>query len=204
MIMDSIAGHDTLSFMDGFSSYNQILINLAYQHKITFTTPWGNFCWKVMTFGLKNVGTTYQRAMVTMFHEHIHKIIEVYVDDILVKSKQGQDHLQELEEVFKILKMYKLRLKPKKSAFGVTSGKLLGFMVSKRGIEIDPKKVKAIISMPPLRSLKQLRSLQGQINSVKRFISHFEDKCRPFTHLLKKDVKFVWDDKCQKYFKEIK
>ena len=74
-----------------------------------------------MPFGLKNVGATYQRAMVTMFHAHIHKIVEVYVDDILVKSKQGQDHLQDLEEVFHILQRYKLRLKPQKYVFGVTS-----------------------------------------------------------------------------------
>jgi len=73
MILDSIANHDTLSFMDGFFRYNKILINLAYQHKTTFTTPWGNFCWNIMLFGLKNASATYQRAMVSMFHEHIHK-----------------------------------------------------------------------------------------------------------------------------------
>jgi len=96
MMFDSIVDHDTLYFMDGFSSYNQILINLVDQHKIAFTTPWGNLYWKVIPFGLKNAGDTYQRDMVTMFHEHIHKMIEVYVDDILVESKQGQDHLQSL------------------------------------------------------------------------------------------------------------
>lgn len=87
MIIDSITSHDILSFMDGFSSYNQILINHVGQHKTTFTTYWGNFCQKVMPFGLKNAGAIYQRAMITMFHQHIHKIMEVYVDDILVKSK---------------------------------------------------------------------------------------------------------------------
>ena len=99
MIVDRIVGHDMLSFMDGFSSYNQILINPNDHHKTSFTTPWDNFCWKVMPFGLKNIGATYQRAMVTMFHEHIHKMVEVYMDDIIVKSKQDQDHLQALEEV---------------------------------------------------------------------------------------------------------
>lgn len=107
-----------------------------------------------MPFGIKNAGAIYQRAMVTMFHGHIHKIMEVYVDDILVKTKKGQDHLQALDEVFTILQRYKLRLKPQKCAFRVTSSKLLGFMVSNRGIEVDPKKFKAIISMLPPRSLK--------------------------------------------------
>jgi len=121
MIVDSISGHDMLSFMDDFSCYNQILINLADRHKTAFTTPWGNFCWKVMPFGLKNVGATYQRAMVSMFHNHIHKTMEFYVDEILIKSKQGQDHIKALEEVFNILQRHKLRLKPSKCAFGVTS-----------------------------------------------------------------------------------
>ena len=77
-------------------------------------------------------------------------------------------------------------------------------MVSKRGIEVDPKKVKAIVSMPSPKNLKQLRSLQGKINSIRRFISQIGDKCRPFTHFIKKDIKFVWDEKCQKDFEDIK
>lgn len=89
-------------------------------------------------------------------------------------------------------------MKPQKCAFGVSLGKLLGFMVSRKGIEVDPKKVKAIVSMPSPKTLKQLWSLQGKINSVRRFISQLGDKCMPFTHLLKKDVKFVWHEKCQK------
>ena len=96
--------------------------------------------------------------------------------------------MQLLEEVFQILKRYKIRLKPQKCAFGVTSGKLLGFMVSKMGIKVDPKKVKAIIRMTTLNNLKQLRILQGKINSIRRFISQLGDKCRPFTHLLKKEL----------------
>jgi len=99
MIMDSIDIHYTLSFMDGFLGYNQILINPSYQHKTTFTTPWGNFYWKAMPFGLKNKGATYQRVIVSILHENIHKLVEVYVDDILVKPKQGQDHLELHEEV---------------------------------------------------------------------------------------------------------
>jgi len=85
MIIDSLAGYEMLSFMYGFLGYNQIKIEESDQHKTTFKTPWDNFCYKVMPFGLKNVGATYQRAMTSMFHDIIHKIVEVYVDGILVK-----------------------------------------------------------------------------------------------------------------------
>lgn len=149
MIVDLTAGHEILSLMDGFSGYNQIKIAEEDQHKTTFTTPWGTFCYNMMPFGLKNARATYQRAMTTIFHDLIHSILEDYVDDILVKSHTFMDHLVDLEKVFDRLAKYNLMLNPKKCVFGVTSGKLLGFIVSKRGIEIDPKKVKAILDMPP-------------------------------------------------------
>ncbi|MDF3675428.1 reverse transcriptase family protein, partial [Enterobacter hormaechei] len=140
MIVDVTAGHEIMSLMDGFSGYNQIKIAEEDQHKTTFTTPWGTFCYNMMPFGLKNAGATYQRAMTAIFHDLIHSILEDYVDDILVKSHTFMDHLVDLEKVFDRLAKYHLMLNPKKCIFGVTSAKLLGFIVSKRGIEIDPKK----------------------------------------------------------------
>ena len=112
-----------------------------------------------MPFGLKNTRATYQHAMMVIFHGLIHKILEDYVDDILVKSPNALDHLSHLEEVFNRLVEYHLMLNPKKCVFGVTSGKLRCFIVSRRGIEIDPKNVKAIMDMPPPRTLRHLRSL---------------------------------------------
>ena len=153
MIVDLTAGHEILSLMDGFSGYNQIKIAEEDQHKTTFTTPWGTFCYNMMPFGRKNAGATYQRAMIAIFHDLIHSILEDYVDDILVKSHTFMDHLADLEKVFDRLAKYHLMLNPKKCVFGVTSGKLLGFIVSRRGIEIDPKKVKAILDMPPPQTL---------------------------------------------------
>ena len=166
MIVDLTAGHEILSLMDGFSRYNQIKIVEEDQHKTTFTTPWGTFFYNKMPFGLKNDGVTYQRAMTTIFHDLIHNILEDYVDDILVKYHTFIDHLVDLEKVFDRLAKYHLMLNPKKCVFGVTSGKLLGFIVSKRGIEIDPKKVKAILDMPPPQTLRQLRTLQGKLQFV--------------------------------------
>ena len=117
----------------------------------------------MMPFGLKNVGETYQRAMIAIFHDLIHKILEDYVDDVLVKSHDLMDHLSDLEKVFDRLAKYHLMLNPKKCVFGVTFGKLLGFIVSRHGIEINPHKVKAIMDMPPPKTLKQLCTLQGKL-----------------------------------------
>ncbi|PKI49205.1 hypothetical protein CRG98_030394 [Punica granatum] len=135
--------------MDGFSRYNQIRMAEKDKLKTTFTTMWGTFCYRVMPFDLKNAGATYQRAMVTLFHDMMHKEVEVYVDNMIAKSKEGEDHLVNLKRLFDRLKEYKLRLNPAKCTFGARSGKLLGFVVSERGIEVDPDKVKAIKELPP-------------------------------------------------------
>ena len=119
-----------------------------------------------MPFGLKNVGATYQRAMTIIFHDMLHDIVEDYVDDILAKSKTRMQHPVVLRRVFERLRKYQVRLNPKKCVFGVTSGKLLGFIISRRGIEVDLAKVRAITEMPPPRNLKQLRSLQGKIKAI--------------------------------------
>jgi len=133
--------------MDGFSGYNQIKMALEDKAKTPFVTPWGTYCYKVMPFGLKNAGATYQRAMVTLFHDMMHKEIEVYVDDMIAKSKRGEDHVEVLRKLFERLRKYELRLNPAKCSFGVKSGKLLGFVVSDRGIEVDPDKIRAIQAM---------------------------------------------------------
>ena len=117
--------------------------------KTTFLTMWGTFCYKVMPFGLKNTGATYQRAMVTLFHDMMHKEIEVYVDDMIAKSQGEDEHVVNLRKLFERLKKFQLKLNPAKCTFRATSEKLLGFVVSKKGIEIDPDKVRAIQDLPP-------------------------------------------------------
>ena len=102
-----------------------------------------------MPFGLKNAGATYQRAATTLFHDMMHRDVEVYVDDMIVKSRDRADHWATLERFFQRLRCFRLRLNPKKCTFGVTSGKLLGYMISERGIEVDPDKIRAIINMSP-------------------------------------------------------
>ena len=132
-LVNSTVRHQLLSFMDAFSSYNQIKLNEADQEETSFVTNQGFFCYKMMTFGLKNVSTTYQRLMNRMFVHQIRRNMQVYVDDMLVKSIQEDDHLSDLQETFDTLQSYNMKLNPNKCVFGVTVGKFLGFMVSQRG-----------------------------------------------------------------------
>ncbi|PKI40896.1 hypothetical protein CRG98_038737 [Punica granatum] len=142
--------------------------------------------------------------MVTFFHDTIHKEIEVYVDDMIAKSKEGEDHLVNLKRLFDCLKKYKLRLNPAKCTFGVKSGKLLGFVVSEKGIEADPDKVKAIMELPPPSTVHRVRSFLGRLNYIAHFIANLTDKCQPLFGLLRKNAAVEWDDECQKAFDTIK
>ena len=169
-LVDNSATSSLCSFMDGFSGYNQIKMAPEDMEKTTFITLWGTFCYKVMPFGLKNVGATYQRAMVALFHDMMHKEIEVYVDDMITKSTFEEEHLVNLKKLFERLRKYKLRLNPSKCTFGVKSGKLLGFIVSQRGIEVDPCKVRDILEMPHPCTEKEVRGFQGRLNYIARFI----------------------------------
>ena len=127
--------------------------------KTTFLTMWGTFCYRVMPFGLKKVGATYQRAMVTLFHDMMHKEIEVYVGDMIVKSQGEDDHVINLKKLFERLRKFQLKLNPVKCTFRAIFEKLLEFMVSKKEIEIDPDKVRAIQDLPPPRTQKEVRCL---------------------------------------------
>uniref|UniRef100_A0A2N9F6E3 Reverse transcriptase domain-containing protein n=1 Tax=Fagus sylvatica TaxID=28930 RepID=A0A2N9F6E3_FAGSY len=187
-LVDNTATNAVFSFMDGFSGYNQIKDGRRRQVQDLLSSHIGEpFVYDVMPFGLKNAGATYQRAMVTLFHDMIHHEIEVYVDDMIAKSRTAQDHLTDLRKLFQRLKKYQLRLNPNKCAFGVTSGKLLGFIVSGRGIEIDPAKVQAIRSMPAPKTEKEIRSFLGRINYIARFIAQLTATCEPLFKLLRKD-----------------
>ena len=189
--------------MDGFSGYNQIKMAPEDMEKTTFITPWGTFCYKVMPFGLKNAGATYQRAMVTLFHDMMHKEIEVYVDDMIAKSQSEEDHIDHLQKLFERLRKFRLRLNPAKCTFGVRSGKLLGFIVSQRGIEVDPDKVRAIQEMPAPHTEKEVRGFLGRLNYISRFISHMTATCEPIFKLLRKDQAVEWNSDCQRDFEKI-
>ncbi|XP_069152915.1 uncharacterized protein [Solanum lycopersicum] len=159
------------SFVDCYAGYHQILMDEEDAEKMAFITPWGVYHYRVMPFGLKNAGATYMRAMTTIFHDMIHKEIEVYVDDVIIKSRKSSDHLTHLRKFFERLRRYNLKLNPAKCAFGVPAGKLLGFIVSRRGIELDPSKIKAIQELPPPKTRKEVMSFLGRLNYISRFIA---------------------------------
>ena len=129
-LVDSTAGHKLLTFMDAFSGYNQIKMDEEGQEKTAFITSQWLYYYKVMPFGLKNVGATYQRLVNKMFNKQIGRNMEVYVDDMLVKSKEELAHLDDLRETFTTLKQDQMKVNPSKCVFGVASDKFLGFMVS--------------------------------------------------------------------------
>ena len=171
MLVDSTTGHPMLSFMDGFSGYNQIPMPPEDMEKTSFITEWGTYCYLVMPFGLKNAGATYQRAATTLFHDMMHRDVEVYVDDMIVKSRDRADHLAALQRFFERIRKFRLRLNPEKCTFGVTSGKLLDHIVNERSIEVDPKKIKAIHDMPAPRNEKDIRGFLSRLQYISRFIA---------------------------------
>jgi hypothetical protein len=141
MLINATVGNKILSFMDGNAGYNQIFMPPEDIHKTAFRVPGavGLFKYVVMTFGLKNVGATYQRDMNYIYHDLIGKLVEIYIDDIVVKSTSTGRHLEDLCQVFERTRRFRLKMNPKKSAFGVSAGQFLGFLVHERGIEIGLK-----------------------------------------------------------------
>ena len=185
-LMDATAGYPRMSFLDAFQGYHQIPLALDDQEKTAFMTPIGNYHCTVISFGLKNVGSTYQRMMIRMFEPQLGKSIEVYIDDMVVKSKVVSEHMGDLEVIFGILRKHKLRLNASKCSFGIGSGKFLGYMITHREIEVNPDQIKAIHNLQPPRNPKEVQRLAGMITALNRFISRSADRCRPFYLLMNK------------------
>ena len=158
MLVDSTANNELLSFMDDFSRYNQILIVVDDISKIAFRClgSLGMFEWLVMPFGLKNVGATYQRAMNSIFHDMLGHHMEIYINDIVVKSKKAAEHMNHLRKSFERMRIHRLKLNPLKCAFGVQARNFLGFLVHQRGVEVNQNNAKAIILVKAPQNKKEL------------------------------------------------
>ena len=148
-----------------------------------------------MSFGLKNSGATYQRLINKIFAHQIERNVQVYVDDMPMKSQLEDGHLDDLKVTFDTLHSYNMKLNPSKCAFVVMAGKFLGFMESQRGIEVNPNKIQAIMEMTPPRNIKEVQSLNGKVVALNRFVLRAMDKCLPFFRTLKKS--FEWTAECQ-------
>ncbi|KAM1543564.1 hypothetical protein ACFX1Z_013205 [Malus domestica] len=153
-------------------------------------------------FDLKNAGATYQRAMNTIFHDLIGTIVEVYIDDVVIKSACRQTHLDDFHQAFLCMRHHNLKMNPAKCAFGLSAGNFLGFLVHHHGIKVDDNKARVIINAPPLTTKKQLQSLLNKINFLQRFIVNSARKMKALSMLLKlKDSNtFEWRTEHQEAF----
>jgi hypothetical protein len=203
-IVDSTAGCETLSFLDAYSSYHQIKMKEFDQLVTSFITPFGMYCYTTMTFGLRNAGATYQRCMNHVFGEHIGRMVEAYVDDIVVKMKRASDLLSDLETTFKCLRVKGVKLNPEKCVFRVPRGMLLGFIVSERGIEANPEKIAAITNMGPIKDLKGVQRVMGCLVALSCFISRLGEKGLPLYRLLRKAECFTWTPEAEEALGNLK
>ena len=203
-LVDATAGHSLLCFLDAFSGYHQIFMHPRDAEKTAFVTPIGMFYYTRMPFGLKSAGSTYQRLVNSVFQNQIGRNMEVYIDDMVIKSEQKNTLLQDIQETFASLRRFNMKLNPKKCTFGVPSGKFLGFMISQRGIEANPDKIQAIIDMKPPSNVREVQRLNGRVAALGRFISRTGERCLPFFKIIRKTVNFEWTQACQQAFEDLK
>ena len=193
-----------MSLLDAFQGYHQIALVPEDREKTAFISSSANYHYEVMPFGLKNAGATYQRMMTRMFREKIGCIVEVYIDDMVVKSRKESQHTKDLQGVFEILRQHKLCLNAKKCTFGVGAGKFLGYLISTREIEANPDQIEAVNRLRTPSNPKEVQVLTRMLAALNRFISKFANRCRPFYQLLKKWNGFQWDEECDKAFRDLK
>ena len=203
-LVDVTSDHRLLSFMDTFIGYNQIWMATEDEEYTAFVTDKGIYCYKVIPFDLKNIGITYKRLVNKIFKAQIGWNIEIYVDDMLVKSLQTSDYIQDLEEAFGMLRRYRMKLNPIKCAFEVTSEKFFEFFISQWEIDANPEKIKTIINMKYPSSKKEIQQLNGRIVALSRFISRSIKRCLPFFKILWQTKDFLWSDECWQSFEDLK
>ncbi|GKV28954.1 hypothetical protein SLEP1_g37938 [Rubroshorea leprosula] len=212
-LVESASGNEQLSLLDAYSGYHQVHLAPEDEVKTSFYAGDEIYCYVMMPFGLKNAEATYQKMVTIVFRAQIDRNLEVYVDDIVVKSLKAKDHLTDLAETFNNLRTHRMRLNLAKCVFGVESGKFLGFMVSRRGIEVNPEKIKAIEEMRPPKSIKDVQCLAGRIAALHRFVSKSVEKCLPLFKILRsvahkdeagKSKKFEWTSECQTTLNDLK
>jgi hypothetical protein len=187
-----VVGENKISMMDGFLGYNQVVMHLDDRENTTFTTPWGTFMYEKIPFGLINVGATFQRAMDIAFVVERDKFIVIYLDDMNVFSKTNEDHIKHLRQTFVKCRKLGISLNPKMSYFSMEEGNILGHIVSKEGVKIDPERVKEIKQIAQPRNKKEVQYFLGKIGFLRRFVPNFAEMVKNITNMLKKDHEFKW------------
>jgi dsDNA-binding SOS-regulon protein len=186
------------------SSNNSRPPRLEDQEKTAFITPFGAYCYTTMSFGLKNAGATYQRAIQKCFKAQLNKNVKAYADDVVVKTRNSDTLIADLEETFASLREYHWKLNPNKCVFGVLSGKLLGFIISHRDIKANLEKISAITNMKAPMCIKDVEKLTGCMAALNRFISKLGERGLPFFKLLKHQEKFAWTPEADQALAQLK
>ena len=203
-VLERVAGHDYYCFLDGYSGYFQIAIALEDQEKTTFTCPFGTYAYRRMPFGLCNAPATFQRCMLSIFSDMVERIMEVFMDDLTVYGKTFDDCLLNVKKVLKRCIEKDLVLNWEKCHFMATSGVVLGHIISKEGIQVDPAKIELISKLPSPTTVKEVRQFLGHAGFYRRFIQDFSKIAQPLCALLLKDAEFIWTKACQEAFKRLK
>jgi hypothetical protein len=193
-IVDSTSGCDLLSFLDAYLGFHLIRMAREDRKHTAFVIVDGLYCYVVMPYGLKNALPTFVWAMSKTFWDLIRDKVEIYVDDIMVKTRRGSTLVEDLTLVFDKLRATRTKLNSDKCVFGVSTGKLLGFLVSHRGIEANPEKIRAIEAMMPPVHIKDVQKLTGSLAALSRFISRLAEWALPFFKLLRKSSPFSWTE----------
>jgi hypothetical protein len=203
-IVDSTSRCDLLSFIDAYSGFHQIKMARDDRKHTAFVTVDGLYCYIVMPYGLLNALPTFARAMNITLGDLVRDIVEVYVDDTVVKTRESNSLLENLAQVFDKLRATSTNLNPEKCVFGVSAGKLLGFLVSHRGIEANPDKMWAIVSMRPPARLKDVQKLTGSLAALSRFILRLAERALPFFKMMRGSGPFKWTEEAEQAFQEMK
>ncbi|KAD5317466.1 hypothetical protein E3N88_17412 [Mikania micrantha] len=203
-MLERLSGKMYYCFLDGFSGYFQIPIAPEDQEKTTFTCPYGTFAYRRMPFGLCNAPATFQHCMVAIFHDMIEDSMEVFMDDFSVFGSSFDHCLENLRKMLARCEEANLVLNWEKCHFMVKEGIVLGHKISRDGLEVDRAKIETIVKLPPLTSVKSIRSFLGHAGFYRRFIKDFSKIARPMTQLLEKDAPFVFSDECLHAFRLLK
>ncbi|KAL9377952.1 hypothetical protein Peur_029287 [Populus x canadensis] len=203
-MLERLAGKSFYCFLDGYSGYNQIVINPEDQEKTTFTCPFGTYAYRRMPFGLCNAPATFQRCMMSIFSDYVERIIEVFMDDFTVYGDSFDKCLENLSLILKRCIETNLILNYEKCYFMVEQGIVLGHVVSSRGLEVDKAKIDVISSLPYPSCVREIRSFLGHAGFYRRFIKDFSKITAPLCKLLAKEVDFVFDQACKDAHDELK
>jgi hypothetical protein len=198
-IVDFIAGCDIMALLDCFSGYRQIWLRKEDEEKTSFITPFGTYCYMRMPEGLCNTGPTFCRMMKVALKDQVNKNVLSYVDDIVVASKKIASYISDLTKTFANMCEAKLKLNSEKCVFGVTQGRVLGCLVSTKGIEASSDKIKVILQMQPPQLRKEVQKLTGCIAALNMFVVKLAQRSLPFSSVLRGSTKLEWGPEQQKH-----